>query len=600
MRCCSQPPRSARNEIVTFRRVLAQKLTTVADIVGRNCTAALAFGDRAVAKDVLAALQVEPGVEGGSVYDREGRLFATYVQGGQADLSLPSTPGQVGTRFEGRHLVVVRPIMLDGERVGTVYIRSTLAELTIRMLVFTAVMLTIMTGCALIALVISSGLQRWLSKPILDLARTARLITSDRNFALRATLVRHDEVGMLIEDFNRMLAEIEQQDRQLRQHQEQLEVEVAHRTAELVAANEQLVVSVRRVESHADQIAQLTALGQLLQSCQTAAEVFGVVQHAMRKLFPEDSGALTVQNSSGNLMEVMAMWGNTPPQQRVFGPEDCWAFRRGRAHLVSDADSPLRCAHLTRDDGPVTVCVPMMAQGDNLGVLQFNFGRGEEADAEDETGTLGSTRGRLAVALAEHIALALANLRLREALRNQSIVDPLTGLFNRRYLEQVLERECRRAIRSGRPLTVLILDVDHFKELNDRWGHDGGDAVLRELAGLMRSHFRSDDVACRYGGDEFVVLLADASLKAARLRAEELRLLVQRLSVQHRKQTVGSITISLGLAALADHGVTPDRLIQAADRALYEAKTTGRDRTICAPVGSGTAVSAMSGDASYT
>jgi diguanylate cyclase (GGDEF)-like protein len=180
--------------------------------------------------------------------------------------------------------------------------------------------------------------------------------------------------------------------------------------------------------------------------------------------------------------------------------------------------------------------------------------------------------------LAEGIALALANLKLKEALENQSIRDPLTGLFNRRYLEQVLERECRRAVRSHRPITVLALDVDHFKQFNDTWGHEGGDAVLRELGALLKSHFRGEDVACRLGGEEFVVLLVDANLEAGRERADQLREHVQRLQVRYRAQTLSSITISIGLAGFPAHGSSPEGLLSAADRALYQAKKLGRNR----------------------
>jgi diguanylate cyclase (GGDEF)-like protein len=338
---------------------------------------------------------------------------------------------------------------------------------------------------------------------------------------------------------------------------------------------------MQRVERHMDQIAQLTHFGHLLQSCQTDAEVFGVVGHALRKLFPTESGAVSVLNSSRNLMESTATWGQAPPSLNVFGPDECWAFRLGRPHLVADSASPLRCAHFGSDDGPVTFCVPMVAQGDTIGVLQFMFAHGETPD-QDGNGSIHSTRGRLAMALSEQIALALANLRLREALRNQSIVDPLTGLYNRRYLENVLDRECRRVARSGRHLSVVMMDVDHFKRFNDMWGHDGGDAVLHDLADLMRGLFRGEDVACRYGGEEFVVLLADTPLEDALKRAEEMRLAAHRLSVRHRQQPVGGITVSLGVAAFPNHGFTPEALLAAADRALYVAKAEGRDRTVSA------------------
>ncbi len=566
-------------EIVTFRRALDERLVTVADIIGRNSTAALTFGDRAVARDILGALEAEPAIEAGAIFDRNGREFARYTASGIAEPT-PSAPGAPGTRSQGVRREVVLPIMLDGEVVGTVYVRAGLAALTTTMTTFAAVTLLVVVGCGLAGLVLSAGLQRRFSKPILDLAETARRVTSDRNFSLRASLAGRDEVGRLIEDFNEMLAEIERQDLQLRHQQEQLTVEVANRTAALQSTNAQLTASVQRVEHYADQIAQLTALGQLLQSCLTAAEVYGVVPDAMQRLFPDGSGALSLVDTSDTVMETMAVWGANPPHQKVFEPPECWAFRRGRPHLVRDLDSPVRCAHLTPSDGPVSFCVPMTAQGDTVGVLQFSFAPDDERDEVDDNGAPRSTRARLVVALSEQIALALANLRLREALRSQSIVDPLTGLFNRRYLETVLERECRRTARANRPLTILLLDVDHFKEVNDSWGHDAGDAVLRELAGLLRAHFRGDDIACRYGGEEFVVVLSEATLDSAYLRAEELRQHVHRLAAQHRQQTVGPITVSIGLAASPEHGTTPEDLIASADRALYEAKSAGRDRTV--------------------
>jgi diguanylate cyclase (GGDEF)-like protein len=566
-------------EALTFRHALEQKLMVVAEIVGRNCTAALAFDDASAANDVLVALDAEPSIEAGAVFDKHGKPFATYIAA-KSRATLPAAPGPAGNRINGSRLIVVRPILFDDETVGTVYVQSTLRELSSRMAVFAGLTLLIVVACGIVALFVSAGLQGRISKPILDLANTARLVTSDRNFSLRANPAGRDEVGLLVQDFNRMLAEIERQDHQLRQQQESLTEEVTSRTTELVRANEQLTVSVKRVEHYAEQIAQLTALGQLLQSCLTADEVFGVLQDALPRLFPGDSGSVTILKSSGNLMETMSVWGHNAPHQRVFGPDECWAFRRGRPHFVSDAGSPLRCAHLTPGDGPATFCVPMMAQGDNVGVLQFNFASTDPDERRDDNGTVHSTRARLATALAEHTALALANLRLREALRSQSIVDSLTGLFNRRYLETVLERECRRAVRSKRPLAVLMLDVDHFKQFNDTWGHEGGDAVLRELSGLMRAHFRGDDIACRYGGEEFVIVLSEATIEGAFGRAEALRREVHRLVAQHRRQPLGSITVSIGVAAVPDHGVTPEDLIGAADRALYQAKSDGRDRTV--------------------
>lgn len=568
----------ASYEVVTYRRTLEQKLETVADVIARNSTAAITFRDPAVAKDVLGGLEAEPAAEAGVIFDAAARQLATFTRAGAEPP--PTAPGPIGTRLEWRHIVLARPIVLDGEQVGTVHIVAGLEQLYTRVLVMIGVMLAIVTGCSLLALVGAAFLQRHISRPILELAETARRVTSESNFSLRAPAAGGDEVGRLVDDFNRMLGEIEGQDRQLREQQEQLTVEVHNRTRELVSANAELEASMKRVAHYAEQIAQLTGLAQLLQSCLTHQEIYGVVQDAMPKLFPGASGALTILKASGNVMETAVFWGPRPPEQRVFGPDECWAFRRGRPQIIADPASPLRCAHATAMDGPVTFCLPMLAQGDTVGVLQLLLSAEPEPDLLETSGVANSTRARLAVALCEHIALALANVRLRDALRNQSIVDALTGLYNRRYLENVLERECRRAVRAGRPLSVLVIDIDHFKRFNDTWGHDGGDAVLKKFAELLRTSFRGEDIACRYGGEEFVVLLPETTFDEAFARAEELRLHVHQVSVEHRQQPMGAIAISIGVASLPDHGVEPHELVAAGDRALYEAKATGRDRTV--------------------
>jgi diguanylate cyclase (GGDEF)-like protein len=193
---------------------------------------------------------------------------------------------------------------------------------------------------------------------------------------------------------------------------------------------------------------------------------------------------------------------------------------------------------------------------------------------------LTETKQRLAVTAAGHIALALANLRLRETLRMQSIRDPLTGLFNRRYMEESLARELRRAARNQRKLGAIMLDLDHFKRFNDTFGHEAGDALLRELGGFLRTRTRREDIACRYGGEEFVVILPEASIEATRQRAERLREEFKHLNVQHRGRSLGAVTLSLGVAVFPEHASTVEDIMRSADRALYRAKAEGRDRVV--------------------
>jgi diguanylate cyclase (GGDEF)-like protein len=199
-----------------------------------------------------------------------------------------------------------------------------------------------------------------------------------------------------------------------------------------------------------------------------------------------------------------------------------------------------------------------------------------------EKGVLSPAKKQLAIAVAEHIAPTLANLKLRETLKNQSIRDSLTGLFNRRYMQEALERELRRCDRKQQPLSIIMLDVDYFKRFNDTLGHDAGDAVLRELGRCLQNHVRGSDIACRYGGEEFTLILPEASLGVTQLRAEQIRAAAKQLQIECSGQSVGAITLSLGVASFPKHGLAGEDILKAADIALYRAKQEGRDRTIVA------------------
>ena len=219
--------------------------------------------------------------------------------------------------------------------------------------------------------------------------------------------------------------------------------------------------------------------------------------------------------------------------------------------------------------------MPLTAQGTSLGILHIRFlscaiqGR--------EAGEL-EAKQRLAVAIAENLALALANLKLRETLQNQAIRDPLTGLYNRRYLEETLDRELHRSRRLKAHLGVVMMDLDHFKDFNDTFGHAAGDALLSALADVLTTGIRSEDIVCRYGGEEFLLVMPGAALPATQERAENLRQAVQALQVKYQDRLLKSPTLSLGVAIFPDHGVTAEEVIAAADAALYRAKQAGRDR----------------------
>jgi diguanylate cyclase (GGDEF)-like protein len=218
----------------------------------------------------------------------------------------------------------------------------------------------------------------------------------------------------------------------------------------------------------------------------------------------------------------------------------------------------------------------MVAQGNTIGVLHLQFQDATEPTHQSATETRDS-RERLAVNAASNIALSLASLQLRDTLREQSIRDPLTRLFNRRFLEEALARELRLSGRNHLPVSVLFLDLDYFKKFNDTFGHDAGDMVLQSLADLFLRFFRTTDVCCRYGGEEFAIILPESSSKDAVIRADVLRAEVKSLRLQYKKETLGPLTVSIGVAAYPEHGSTAEELLKIADQCLYESKARGRD-----------------------
>jgi len=232
----------------------------------------------------------------------------------------------------------------------------------------------------------------------------------------------------------------------------------------------------------------------------------------------------------------------------------------------------LLCHHFVHEAQAGYLCVPLIVQSGTIGLLCLTGAGGKVISS--------ITRQRLAVAAGETIKLSLYNLKLRDDLRQQAIHDPLTGLCNRRYLEENLGRELHRAWRGNSPLCVVMLDLDNFKAFNDTFGHDGGDSLLRELAHMLREKLRKSDISCRYGGDEFVLVLPDSSLADTRQHVEQIRVLVKELQIKRGGPPLETITVSAGVAGAPEHGSTAAELLQAADNAMYAAKRAGGNRIV--------------------
>ena len=338
--------------------------------------------------------------------------------------------------------------------------------------------------------------------------------------------------------------------------------------AALQEANQKLEAWVDELEQRTREMTLLNEMGDILRACLTVEEAYGVIVRVAQQIFPVQVGALYVIAPSRNLVEAVAVWGDSTLAEHSFSPHECWGLRRGRTHWVDNSQSGLICRHIHHPSEAGYLCIPMMAQSEALGVLHLM-----QPDGIKMT----ETKQRMAVTMSEHIAMALSNLRLHETLRSQSIRDPLTGLFNRRFMEESLELEIRRAARNQRPLGMIMIDLDYFKYFNDNFGHEAGDQLLKELGALLKGNIRGEDIACRYGGEEFTLILPEGTGSVTLQRAEFFRDSIQRLDVHHRGHPLGKITASMGVAVFPDHGRTAEALIEAADKALYRSKAAGRD-----------------------
>lgn len=339
--------------------------------------------------------------------------------------------------------------------------------------------------------------------------------------------------------------------------------------------NVRLQATVAELERQGGDLRALGRFGSMLQSCMTQDEALELAARLMVQIAPGSSGAVYRMRASQDHAEDVIRWGDAAAAlAATLPPEDCWALRRGQPHAIRAGDLP--CTHLgsAPPPGMAAVCIPLIAQGNQLGLLHFAWADDGASDALP-----------LVESASEQLAMALSSLELQERLRFHSIRDALTGLYNRRYLEESLARELARCARRGLPLGLMMFDVDHFKRFNDTQGHAGGDALLATMGRLLRDCSRPEDIACRYGGEEFTLILPEAPPDAVLVRAEEIRTAVRAMRVTHEGKALPDVTVSIGVAMFPGDGDAPDALLRLADAALYRAKREGRDRVVAAGAG---------------
>jgi diguanylate cyclase (GGDEF)-like protein len=316
---------------------------------------------------------------------------------------------------------------------------------------------------------------------------------------------------------------------------------------------------------------QLREMTEMLQSARGRDEAKHVLAGHLVVLLPRTSGAVYLHTPSRHVLEPFASWGPWPDAQLV--PDECWALRLGKPYISQSADR-VRCAHTVQPTGQ-SVCVPLVASGETIGVFTV------QSDAADD----GGADTQRATAVADRVAMPLANLLLRETLRDQSIRDPLTGAYNRRFLEESATREIARAIRQDGALSLALLDLDHFKRINDTFGHSVGDNLLRAMGRFLTARVRRADLVCRFGGEEFALLLPGSSRAEAISRIDELRRLAVEITCDDGRGGSVTATFSAGVSEYPADGDSLDEMLAAADAALYRAKAAGRDVVLGASSG---------------
>lgn len=336
----------------------------------------------------------------------------------------------------------------------------------------------------------------------------------------------------------------------------------------LIQINEAILK--QRVQKRTEEIETLQNLGTQLTACQSIEEALEVIKLSTSILLPRFTGRLALFKPSRDSLEFVESWNGDQLSHKLYSPEECWALRSGKPYIGDIRIGNIVCSHQKKKDKQ-TLCIPLTAQGETHGVLHFSSKYDLSWTPEEH---------QLASAVSEHVSMTLANLDLRDSLRQQAIRDPLTGLYNRRYLLETMEHEISRSSRKKSEMGLMMIDLDYFKKFNDTYGHDIGDFILAEFGRLIQLIIREEDIACRYGGEEFTLMLPETGKNDTLKVAEKIRNHIQAHKFYFNNKSYAPITLSIGIAVFPHDGKTTSTLLKQADEALYQAKDQGRNQVV--------------------
>ncbi len=340
---------------------------------------------------------------------------------------------------------------------------------------------------------------------------------------------------------------------------------------ELVESKEQILKQLKALEERTKALELLSELNEVLMACSNETEIKDALFHFIPLFSPLKAGRFLIFDKKEFLLRGWVCWGESVENILPIKASECWALKIFKLCEWSClSENPVLCSHLRSDvECHIAYCLPVHHGSETMGVLSIYL----EGDQDEKERTFFR---QVLTTIARTVALTLGNVALRNELYEQSIRDPLTGLYNRRYLMETMMREHSRAVRKGMPISVMIVDIDNFKEFNDRYGHVAGDSLLKHVGLVIRQHIRLSDIPCRYGGEEFLIVFPEMKLENAVEKAENLRTLISKQAIF---PTV-SVTVSIGVASFPEHGATMDEVIARADEALYKAKRTGKNKVV--------------------
>jgi diguanylate cyclase (GGDEF)-like protein/PAS domain S-box-containing protein len=344
--------------------------------------------------------------------------------------------------------------------------------------------------------------------------------------------------------------------------------------------NGQLANGLAILEQSRSEIALTGKMGIFLQSCINMPEANRVITQFLPLLFPSVDGALYLLNNSTDMYDLASGWGKTVESDETFAPDACLAVRHRKIHQFNCAENEEPCSHCAKAMKRGYIDVPMISQGKILGV--FHLEQKDEAELDAGGDMLTELGANLAAIVAGQLAFALSSIRLQEAVREQATRDTLTGLYNRRYMEQALDKEIRLAARNKVTVGVITLDLDSFGKFNDRHGYKSGDKVMRNLADFLKSNSHPGDIICRGNGDEFALICPRIAPDTLKQRAEGIREGLANFNKRHQDLYQEPLTLSLGIAIFPENGNTSEQIIKLADMALNQAEQAGGNRIVSA------------------